>query len=150
MLTGLNHLTLAVSALERSLTFYQQCLGMQCHARWETGAYLSCGELWLCLSYDKQAGVRRRDYTHYAFSIGEVDFSEMVSRLKTAGVICWKDNRSEGQSFYFLDPDNHQLELHAGSLASRLEACREKPYHQMVFYPDSEAANDDNVVAADP
>ena len=37
MLTGLNPLTLAVSSLERSLTFYQQCLGMQCHARWHPG-----------------------------------------------------------------------------------------------------------------
>lgn len=144
MLTGLNHLTLAVRSLEKSLVFYQQLLGMQCHASWETGAYLSCGELWLCLSYDKHAGVRRRDYTHYALSINEADFSNMVCRLETAGVTCWKDNRSEGQSFYFLDPDNHQLELHVGSLVSRLEACRVKPYQQMVFYSDATAANDDN------
>ncbi|MCS3429742.1 fosfomycin resistance glutathione transferase [Klebsiella sp. BIGb0407] len=143
MLTGLNHLTLAVSSLERSLVFYQQYLGMQCHASWEAGAYLSCGEFWLCLSHDNQAGIRRRDYTHYAFSISEGDFSLMVERLKMAGVACWKDNRSEGQSFYFLDPDNHQLELHVGTLASRLEACREKPYHQMVFYSDNNAANDE-------
>jgi len=148
MLMGLSHLTLAVSSLKRSMVFYQKYLGMQCHATWDTGAYLSCGELWLCLSYDKQAGERSRDYTHYAFSVSETDFSEMVSRLKTAGVMCWKENRSEGQSFYFLDPDNHQLELHVGSLASRLEACREKPYQQMVFYPDTLAANDDNVASA--
>lgn len=147
MLRGLNHLTLAVSFLERSLTFYQQCLGLRCHARWSTGAYLSCGELWLCLSYDSQAGTRREDYTHYAFSIDEADFNEMVSRLKTAGVTCWKDNRSEGLSFYFLDPDNHQLELHVGSLASRLQACRDKPYQQMVFYAETEAANDDPLSA---
>ncbi|WP_299999987.1 fosfomycin resistance glutathione transferase [uncultured Cedecea sp.] len=146
MLTGLNHLTLAVSSLERSLAFYQQYLGMQCHASWETGAYLSCGGLWLCLSYDNQAGSRRHDYTHYAFSINEANFSHMVSRLKAAGVVCWKDNRSEGKSFYFLDPDNHQLELHVGTLESRLAACREKPYYQMVFYSDSDAANDDNLV----
>lgn len=146
MLTGLNHLTLAVSSLERSLVFYQQYLGMQCHASWETGAYLSCGDLWLCLSYDEHAGVKRHDYTHYAFGIDEANFSKMVSLLKTAGVTCWKDNRSEGQSFYFLDPDNHQLELHVGSLASRLKACREKPYHQMSFYSDADAANDDTQV----
>lgn len=40
MLTALNHLTLAVSSLERSLAFYQQYLGMQCHASWETGVSL--------------------------------------------------------------------------------------------------------------
>lgn len=45
----------------------------------------------------------------------------------------WKDNKSEGQSFYFLDPDGHKLELHVGDLASRLAQCREKPYSGMRF-----------------
>ncbi|MGV6537684.1 VOC family protein, partial [Klebsiella pneumoniae] len=50
MLSGLNHLTLAVSQLAPSVAFYQQLLGMTLHARWDSGAYLSCGDLWLCLS----------------------------------------------------------------------------------------------------
>ncbi|EWD36864.1 hypothetical protein P837_04915 [Klebsiella pneumoniae UCI 34] len=49
MLSGLNHLTLAVSQLAPSVAFYQQLLGMMLHARWDSGAYLSCGDLWLCL-----------------------------------------------------------------------------------------------------
>lgn len=48
MLSGLNHLTLAVSLL----AFYQQLPGMTLHARWNNGAYFSCGDLWLCLSLD--------------------------------------------------------------------------------------------------
>lgn len=50
MLSGLNHLTLAVSQLAPSVAFYQQLLGMTLHARWDSRAYLSCGDLWLCLS----------------------------------------------------------------------------------------------------
>ena len=34
MLSGLNHLTLAVSQLAPSVAFYQQLLGMTLHARW--------------------------------------------------------------------------------------------------------------------
>ncbi len=57
MLSGLNHLTLAVSQLAPSVAFYQQLLGMTLHARWDSGAYLSCGDLWLCLSLDPQRRV---------------------------------------------------------------------------------------------
>lgn len=72
MLSGLNHLTLAVSQLAPSVAFYQQLLGMTLHARWDSGAYLSCGDLWLCLSLDPQRRItpsEESDYTHYAFSI---------------------------------------------------------------------------------
>ena len=62
------------------------------------------------------------------------DFSDIVEKLHQAGVTVWKDNRSEGDSFYFLDPDGHQLEIHVGSLIDRLKSCRKKPYDGMVFY----------------
>lgn len=136
MIAGLNHLTLAVRALDPSVAFYHQLLGLTLHARWDTGAYLSAGPLWVCLSLDEAAGTRREDYTHYAFSVAEADFPALCARLEQAGVSVWKSNRSEGESFYFLDPDNHQLELHVGSLASRLASCREKPYSGMMFYDD--------------
>jgi catechol 2,3-dioxygenase-like lactoylglutathione lyase family enzyme len=107
MLSGLNHLTLAVSQLAPSVAFYQQLLGMTLHARWDSGAYLSCGDLWLCLSLDPQRRVtppEESDYTHYAFSISEADFASFAARLEAAGVAVWKLNRSEGASHYFSTP----------------------------------------------
>ena len=53
MLSGLNHLTLAVSQLAPSVAFYQQLPGMTL-PRWDNGAYFSCGDLWLCLSLELQ------------------------------------------------------------------------------------------------
>lgn len=133
MLIGLNHLTLAVTDLTRSLDFYCQLPGLRLHARWDNGAYFSCGELWLCLSVDAEV-TAKTDYTHYAFTVAAEDFSSVETSLSHLGAVIWKANKSEGESLYFLDPDGHKLELHVGALAQRLAACREKPYAGMVFF----------------
>ncbi|WP_454562591.1 fosfomycin resistance glutathione transferase [Pseudomonas sp. AIG] len=138
MLTGLNHLTLAVSDLQRSLAFYRDVLQLRVEATWDTGAYLSLPGLWLCLSLDPlRSSEPCADYTHYAFSLNAAGFSTFVTKLKAVNVREWRDNRSEGASFYFLDPDGHKLEAHVGDLASRLAACRQKPYAGMRFYDES-------------
>lgn len=135
MLSGLNHLTLAVTDLDRSVIFYGELLQLRLEARWDCGAYLSLPGLWLCLSLDplRKAGPAA-DYTHYAFSISAEHFPVLVARLSEAQVAAWWDNRSEGDSFYFLDPDGHKLEVHVGDLLSRLKACRQAPYAGMVFF----------------
>ncbi|AZF25554.1 fosfomycin resistance glutathione transferase [Pseudomonas sp. R2-60-08W] len=136
MLSGLNHLTLAVTDLQRSIRFYHELLQLRLDATWDNGAYLSLPGLWLCLSLDPLRNpIPAADYTHYALTVEAHDFIPLVARLRAAGVGEWRDNRSEGASFYFLDPDGHKLEAHVGDLASRLQACRAKPYAGMKFYP---------------
>jgi glutathione S-transferase fosA5 len=135
MITGLNHLTLGVADLERAFGFYVEVLGCRAAARWNRGAYVVAGNAWLCLSLDERDGSSSPPgYTHIAFSVEATRFAEARERLIEAGVREWKENRSEGDSFYFLDPDGHRLELHVGDLASRLAACRQNPYEGMVFF----------------
>lgn len=135
MLTGLNHLTLAVRDLERSVDFYQRLLEFRLCARWDAGAYLSLGDLWLCLSLDPlKSSQPAPDCTHCAFSIAQGDFDQFLQRLREHGVPEWRQNRSEGASLYFLDPDSHKLEAHVGGLASRLAQCRVQPYAGMRFF----------------
>ncbi len=126
MISGLNHLTIAVSDLDRSFTFYVKVLGFTPVGRWDKGAYLCVNDLWLCLSAGPTSP--GDDYTHYAFSVDENSFDVTVARLVDAGASCWQENTSEGTSFYFLDPDGHKLELHSGSLSTRLESLRLNPY----------------------
>jgi len=120
---GLNHVTLAVGDLDRAVKFYGEGLGLVLRKRWAKGAYLEAGPFWIALSPDPLA--RREphpDYTHVAFEIEQAEFDGMVKQLLAAGARPWKDNRSEGDSFYFLDPDGHKLEIHVGNLDTRLKA----------------------------
>ena len=133
-ITGLNHLTFAVSDLDRSIRFYRDVLGCVLRAQWKDGAYLEAGSLWLCLSCDASTRTMpHADYTHAAFSASAEDFDALCIRIRKEAVV-WKENRSEGASLYFLDPDGHKLELHVGSLASRLEHYRPTPSSNVVVF----------------
>lgn len=132
MLTGLNHITLTCTDLDRSLSFYQQLLGLRLHLRWETGAYLTLADVWICLSVDSAAPAQ--DYTHIAFTVSPDTIGGWRDKLVEGGARIWKDNTSEGDSIYFLDPDGHKLELHAGDLQSRLAAARKSGYVGAQFH----------------
>ena len=127
MLVGLNHITFAVRDVERSLAFYREVLGCELHARWDRGAYLTVGDCWLCLSLDPSSSPSK-GYSHVAFSIDAQTFSAFQQTLTEQGVGIWKQNASEGDSVYFVDPDGHRLEVHVGDLESRLNAIRAEPY----------------------
>lgn len=131
--SGLNHLTLAVADLARSIAFYRDLLGFSLCAQWDKGAYLEAGSLWLCLSLDVSRAGLHADYTHIALDVEEGQFAALSEAVSSKATI-WKDNRSEGNSLYFLDPDGHKLELHVGSLASRLAHYRANPASGVTIY----------------
>lgn len=69
-ITGINHLTLAVRDLNRSIAFYAGLLGCTARMQRPSSAYLESGTLWLALVVD--SAVRTGplpEYTHVAFSI---------------------------------------------------------------------------------
>ncbi len=132
MITGFNHLTLAVTDLDKSCEFYVSMLGLTLKARWNQGAYLLAGDMWLCLSKDKVSPAT--DYTHYAFSVDEAQLQRFRDQFERNGIPLWKDNSSEGHSLYFLDPDGHQLELHVGDLQTRLSAIQTHPYEGLQLF----------------
>lgn len=132
MISGLNHLTVAVSDLDRSFDFYVNVLGFTPVGRWDEGAYLCAKDLWLCLSLGPTSPAG--DYTHFALSVDDARLTEHVAKLVNAGATCWKENTSEGSSYYFLDPDGHKLELHTGSLTTRLESLQLNPYSGWVDF----------------
>ncbi|KAA0693256.1 fosfomycin resistance glutathione transferase [Halopseudomonas laoshanensis] len=131
MVTGINHITFSVADLSSSIWFYRDLLEMKLHVVWDSGAYLTAGDTWLCLSVGTTEP--STDYTHVAFNISEIQLSALRNRLQQEGVEEWKQNTSEGDSVYILDPNGHRLELHCGTLETRLAKLRDTPYAGLVW-----------------
>lgn len=119
MITALNHITLAVSDIKRSFDFYRDILGLKPLCSWDKGAYFLVGEFWFCLNVDPNI---RPDlsYTHCAFSVAPERFQTLSQLIIASGANIFKQNTSEGDSLYFLDPDGHKLEIHIGDWKSRV------------------------------
>lgn len=132
MLLGLNHITVTVNCLDESLEFYCNVLGFTLHARWNSGAYLSCADVWYCLSLGKSEP--SKDYTHIAFTLDESNLQNLEERLQQNNINKWQENISEGSSLYILDPNGHKLEIHVGNLQTRLESLKAMPYDGLRIY----------------
>lgn len=126
MITGVNHLTLAVRNIEESFTFYRDILGCTPIQKNPISAYLLAGEMWMALTLDAHA--RREslpEYTHIAFTVAPADFDALKARLIQEGVQEWQTNQTEGESYYFVDPNGHKLEIHASDLATRIATAKQ-------------------------
>lgn len=135
MITGLNHINLSVSDIGRSFVFYRDLLGLRPLCKWPNGAYFLAGDFWVCLNLNSERTTEPSpDYTHFAFSVKQEEFDSTKQRLLEAGTEPFKENKSEGDSFYFLDPDGHKLEIHVGDWRSRLEIKKKNPWPDTEFF----------------
>ncbi|WP_026475735.1 fosfomycin resistance glutathione transferase [Alkaliphilus transvaalensis] len=130
MINGINHITFAVKDLNKSIHFYVDLLKLKLVAQWDKGAYLLAGNIWIALNLDEKARKEpNQDYTHVAFNVLSTDFQQLKNELEIAGVKTFKENTSEGDSFYFLDPDGHKLELHYNTIEDRLKWAKENDWN---------------------
>lgn len=125
MVKGINHITLSVKNLERSFAFYRDALKFKPLMKSAKSAYFLVGDMWFCIEEDPHARkVALPEYTHIAFSVDAADLPKLTIQLQAYGATSFKTNSSEGDSFYFTDPDGHKLELHVGSWKSRIESYK--------------------------
>lgn len=128
MIQGINHINLSVKSLEESFEFYKSVLGFKPLMRKKKSAYFLAGDLWFCLEEDPAVrGATLPEYTHIAFSVEQKDFAAIALKIKNSGATIFKENHSEGDSIYFVDPNGHKLEIHVGSWQSRLASYRNQP-----------------------
>ena len=74
--------------------------------------------------------------------VGQEDFSGIVEYLNANGVtiregpVARWGARGRATSVYFLDPDGHKLEIHAGDWRTRLAAMKAHPWDVDIQYFD--------------
>jgi catechol 2,3-dioxygenase-like lactoylglutathione lyase family enzyme len=135
MITGINHITLSVIDLEESINLYTNVLDFRLLAKWIKGAYLSVGDIWLVLILDQK--VRESpipEYTHIGLTVSIENFPILSQRIKQSGAKIWQENKSEGASLYFLDPNDHKLEIHASDLNTRIKTAKASPWEGLEFF----------------
>ena len=76
------------------------------------------------------------EYSHVALTVPAGRFDDTAARIRASGATVWKENESEGASLYFLDPDGHKLEIHAGDWRTRLAAMKQHPWEPDIQYFD--------------
>lgn len=132
MIIEMNHITLAITDINRSFSFYKNILGLTPPCLWDRGAYFLVGPadkipkkgFWFCLNVDPHR-VPSSCYTHYAFTVIQEDFKPMCERIIKANIPLFKENSSPGDSLYFLDPDGHKLEIHSNTWQDRIASKKE-------------------------
>lgn len=130
---GLSHLTFIVRDIERMARFF--CEGLGAREIYDSAEknfsksrekFFLLGDIWLVAMEGEPPAAR--SYRHAAFEVAEQELPVYERRLRALGVDIEAPRPrvdGEGHSLYFYDFDNHLFELHAGTLAQRLERYRQ-------------------------
>ena len=111
--TGIDHVVLWVSDLERSKRFYMDILGMKVNHESDWQAFLWCGE------GDQVALFQQRDgspvktgaeLNHMALRMEPSSYEEVKARLEQEGIEV-SGRAGDPTCIYFNDPDGHRLQL---------------------------------------
>ena len=103
--------------------------------KWKNGTYFKAGDTWVALNYDEKVSTSvRNDYSHIAFTCLAAEFQELKAKLQMYGSSEWSENTSEGESYYFTDPEGHKMEIHVGDLESRLKEMRDNPWDAFQYF----------------
>ncbi len=105
----LNHASLIVSNLDRSLAFYQNTFGLSVKSTGTGGANLSLGDAFLGVY---QGGANSKpEINHVCFGLKDFDAQRTVSALTAAGLKAEARDRDGVTQVYTADPDNLRVQL---------------------------------------
>jgi catechol 2,3-dioxygenase-like lactoylglutathione lyase family enzyme len=116
--TGLDHVVLRVSDMDRAIEFYEQVLGLHVERRLsEIGlVQLRAGSAMIDLVPQKEGEADGRNMDHYAVQIETMDVEALTAHLRRHDIDPGEVRRrygaeGYGSSIYITDPDGNTVEL---------------------------------------
>lgn len=107
--TTLNHVTLRVSDVDRSVKFYQQLFDLSIANRQQNSTGLNLGSSHLGLS-KVQTG-EQPHINHFCLGVQDFDADRVMQSLDAHGVKGSIRMRGDVKELYFMDPDNLRVQL---------------------------------------
>lgn len=105
----LNHASLIVSDLERSVAFYRQAFGLDIKSTQQGGVNLAVGDAFLGIY---QGGPSATPHiNHICFGLRSFDPAATVAALEAAGLPAESRERDGVTQVYTADPDNLRIQL---------------------------------------
>ena len=105
----LNHASLIVSDLDRSVAFYQRVFGLAVKSRQTGGVNLAVGDAFLGIY---QGGLNATPHiNHFCFGLRNFDPARTVAALEAAGLAAESRERDGVTQVYCADPDNLRVQL---------------------------------------
>jgi catechol 2,3-dioxygenase-like lactoylglutathione lyase family enzyme len=122
----LNHVSLIVSNLDRSVAFYQRLFGLEVKSVQTGGVNLAVGDAFLGVY---QAGANAMPHiNHFCFGLEQFDPEGAVQALEQAGAPAESRERDGVVQVYTADPDNLRVQLQdvsfCGGLGPLGNECR--------------------------
>jgi catechol 2,3-dioxygenase-like lactoylglutathione lyase family enzyme len=108
--SGIDHIVLHVSDVERSKKFYTEVLGMTPYREGERQVFLHAGSQGVALFMKEGALTTANDMNHLAFNVAGGTYESLKAELQQHGVAV-TGRPGEDHCIYFQDPDGHRLQL---------------------------------------
>lgn len=109
--SGIDHIVLHVSDVERSKKFYTERLGMSVYRENERQVFLHAGAQGVAL-FKREAGgpAAGGDMNHLALNVAGGTYESLKAELESHGVKV-SGRPGDDHCIYFNDPDGHRLQL---------------------------------------
>ena len=122
----LNHVSLIVSDLDRSVAFYRRLFGLEVKSMQTGGVNLGVGDAFLGIY---QAGANATPHiNHFCFGLERFDPDRTVAALERSGLRAESRERDGVTQVYCADPDNLRVQLQdvsfCGGLGALGNECR--------------------------